>query len=333
MKAAQIDRYAKHFKVVVRDIPVPQLQENEVLIRVKAAAVNPLDILIATGSVRLIQNYDLPLTLGNECSGIIEKVGSGVSDFAVGDAVYTRLPLNKIGTFATYVAADHKAVAKMPAGYDFTTAAAIPLAALTAYQGLTEELEVQPGRTLLITGVSGSFGQVAVPIARAMGLHVTATGNARSRKKFEDMGVSPYLDYRKEHYWELLPPVDYVLDTLGASEFAHGLSVLKKGGTLLSLRTGPNRWFARKNGFSKPKQLLFALAGFRYDRAAQKQGKRYRFMFVRADGAQLQKITEIITSYPIHPDIDAPIFSLDQVSEALERMSRGKLEGKVIIKI
>ncbi len=173
-----------------------------------AAAVNPLEILQLTGSVRLIQDYKMPLTLGNECSGIVEKVGNNVKDFRPGDRVYARLPIQKIGAFAEYVAVDHKALAKMPSGYDFVTAAAIPLAGLTAYQGLVEELEVEPGKSLLITGASGSFGQIAVPIAKSMGLHVIVTGNSRSREKLIKLGADQYIDYKEENYWEVLTDMD-----------------------------------------------------------------------------------------------------------------------------
>lgn len=239
MKAAQIEKYSKEINVSVNEVPIPKPKENEVLVKVMAAAVNPLEILQLTGSVRLIQNYRMPLTLGNECSGIVEKVGNNVKGFSVGDRVYTRLPINNIGAFAEYVAVDHEALAEMSSGYEFITAAAIPLAGLTAYQGLVEELEVQSGKTLLMTGASGSFGQIAVPIAKSMGLHVIATGNTRSKEKLLKMGVDLYIDYKKDNYWETLSDIDYVIDTLGANEFEHELSVLKKGGRLLSLRTAP----------------------------------------------------------------------------------------------
>lgn len=333
MKAAQIKKYSKKISVSVNDVPVPEPSDNEILIKVKAAAVNPLEILLATGSVRLIQDYGMPLTLGNECAGVVEKVGKSVTDFRIDDQVYTRLPLKKIGAFAEYVTVDRDAVAKMPSGYDFLTAAAIPLAGLTAYQGLVEELEAEPGKTLLITGASGSFGQVAVPVALEMGLRVVVTGNERSRSKFMDMGVDRYIDYKKENYWEVLSGMDYVLDTLGAAEFEHELSVLKRGGRLLSLRTGPNRMFAERNGFTWLKRLLFTLAGSKYDSVARKQGKEYRFMFVRSDGAQLRKVTEIVEKRGIVPDVDSRIFSLSQINEALMLVAKGRLNGKVIIKM
>ena len=333
MKAAQIKKYTKGIKVSVNEVFIPEPNENEVIIKVIAAAVNPLDILQLTGSVRLIQDYRMPLTLGNECSGIVEKTGNNVKDFRAGDRVYTRLPINRIGAFAEYAAVDYEALAKMPSGYDFVTAAAIPLAGLTAYQGLIEELEVQAGKTLLITGASGSFGQVAVPIAKSMGLRVIVTGNTRSKDKLLKMGADQYIDYKKENYWEVLSDVDYVIDTLGANEFEHELSVLKKGGRLLSLRTAPNRMFAKRNGFSWLKTVLFTLAGSKFDSAARKQGKEYRFMFVRSSGDQLKQVIEIVEKYHIMPDIESRTFSLSQVNEALELMANGKLNGKIIIRI
>ena len=118
----------------------------------------------------------------------------------------------------------------MPEGYDFNTAAAIPLTGLTAYQAIVEELEAKPGQTILIPGGSGSFGQMAVPIAKALGLRVIVTGNARAKERFLAMGVDRYLDYKAENYWEVLSDIDHVIDTLGPGEFEHELVVLKKGG-------------------------------------------------------------------------------------------------------
>jgi NADPH:quinone reductase-like Zn-dependent oxidoreductase len=333
MKAVQIKKYTKDIQTILNEIPKPEISDSEVLIQVKAAAVNPVELLIMTGSVKLIQNYAMPLTLGNECAGIVEEVGSGVTDFKKGDLVYTRLPLNKIGAFAEYVAVNAKEIAKMPEGYDFSTAAAIPLTGLTAYQAIVEELEAKSGQTLLIPGGSGSFGQMAVPIAKALGLQVIVTGNARAKEQFLAMGVDRYLDYHTENYWEVLSDVDHVIDTLGPAEFEHELSVLKKGGRLVSLRSGPNKAFAERNKFSGLKKQMFALAGSKLDKAAQKQGKEYRFIFVRSDGAQLKKITEIVEQKQIKPAVDSRIFSLEQANKALKLVATGQLNGKVMIQL
>ena len=155
--------------------------DEDILIRVKAAAVNPVDILNLTGAVRLIQDYKMPLTLGNECAGIVEKVGRHVTRFRPGDRVYSRLPISSLGAFAEYVTVPALAAARMPEGLDFATAAAIPLTGLTAYQALTEGLCAKPGETFFIPGGSGSFGQMAVPIAKALGLRVIVSGNARAK--------------------------------------------------------------------------------------------------------------------------------------------------------
>lgn len=137
MKAAQITQYSKNIHITVNDIPIPEIGDYYILIRIKAAAVNPVDILNLTGAVRLIQDYKMPLTLGNECAGIIEKVGRCVKKFKTGDRVYSRLPVSKIGAFAEYVAIHENAAAHMPDDFDFTVAAAIPLTGLTAYQAIT----------------------------------------------------------------------------------------------------------------------------------------------------------------------------------------------------
>lgn len=333
MKVVQIKNYSKNIDTTLTDIPKPQISDSEVLIQIKAAAVNPLELFILTGSVKLLQDYPMPLTLGNECSGIVEQVGSKVSGFQKGDRVYTRLPLNKIGAFAEYVAVDQNAIAKMPEGYDFNTAAAIPLTGLTAYQAIVEELEAKPGQTLLIPGGSGSFGQMAVPIAKALGLRVIVTGNARAKEQFLAMGVDQYLDYKTENYWDILSDVDHVIATLGPDEFEHELAVLKKGGRLVSLRTGPNKAFAERKQISGLKKQMFTLAGSKYDKAAKKQGKEYRFIFVRSDGAQLQKITEIVEKQQIKPAIDSRVFSLEQTNEALQLVAKGPLNGKVVIEL
>ena len=333
MKAVQITSYAKNINTMLNDVPKPQISDSEVLIQVKAAAVNPVELLILTGSVKLIQDYPMPLTLGNECSGIVEQVGSKVKEFQKGDRVYTRLPINRIGAFAEYVAVEQDAVAKMPQGYDFNTATAIPLTGLTAHQAITEELEAKPGETILISGGSGSFGQMAVPIAKALGLNVIVTGNERAREQFIAMGVDRYIDYKQENYWEALSEVDHVIDTLGADEFEHELAVLKKCGRLVSLRTGPNKAFAEHNGFTGLKKQMFTLAGKKFDKAAQKQGKEYRFVFVRSDGAQLQKITEIVEKQQVKPAVDPHTFSLTQVNEALQFVAKGRLNGKVMIQL
>ena len=228
MKAAQIERYSKEIKVKINDIPIPSIKEDEVLVRVKAAAVNPVDILNLKGSVRLIQDYKMPLTMGKECSGVVEKIGSKVKRFHLGDKVYSRIPIKTLGAFAEFVSIKESALAHMAHGLDYDTAAATPLTGLTAYEAITEELKAKPGESLFIPGGSGSFGQMAVPI-----LSVVVSGNKWAKEAITALGAERYIVYTEENYEEVLPPLDYVIDTLGEREFEKELSILRKGGRCL----------------------------------------------------------------------------------------------------
>lgn len=333
MKAAQITKYSDKVQITLNELPLPEIGPSDVLVKVRAAAVNPLDQLILRGSIRLIQDYPMPLTLGNECAGIVERTGSEVTRFKVGDKVYACLPLVKIGAFAEYVAVDQHALAFMPEDCDFLTASAIPLTGLTAYQAFTEELEARPGQTVLITGGSGSFGEMAVPIAKALGLHVIVSGNERVKEHFLSMGTDRYIDYRKENYWEILSEVDHVIDAIGVKEFTRELSVLRKGGRLLSLRSIPNRKYAERNGLPFFKKWLVTAAGAYFDYKAWKQGKEYRFMFVRADGQQLEEVTRIVEKNHIRPKISSQTFTIEQTADALRYQSQGHPDGKVLIRM
>lgn len=332
MKAAQIIKYSKDITAEVNDIPVPEIGDDEVLVKVKVAAVNPLEMLIITGSVKLIQDYEFPLTLGNELTGVIEKVGKNVHGFKTGDAIYSRLPLAKIGAFAEYAAINAGAIWHLPSNLDFVSGAAAPLTGLTAYQGLHEELEAKAGETVFIPGGSGSFGQMAIPIAKAMGLKVIVSGSPQARERTTTAGADLYLDYTSENYWELLKDLDYVIDTLGPEEFDHELSIIKPGGRLLSLRTGPNKRFAEDHQFPGWKQKLFAVAGAKFDKMAKKKSVQYRFIFVRSDGAQLEKITKIIEDNNIVPAVDPTEFRIEDINRALELVAHGHIKGKVVIK-
>ncbi|MBO0451816.1 NADP-dependent oxidoreductase [Candidatus Enterococcus murrayae] len=332
MKAAQIQKYSKDINVQVVDIPVPKIGETEVLIKVKTAAVNPLELLNITGSVKLIQDYEKPFTLGNELTGVIEEVGSRVVNFKKGDKVYSRLPIAKIGAFAEYAAVDQSAIWFLPQNLDYVTGAGVPLTGLTAYQGLTEVLQAKPGQSVFIPGGSGSFGQMAVPIAKALGLQVIVSGNAAAKDRILQAGADQYLDYKKENYWEVLDNVDFVIDTLGVNEIDHELSILKPNGKLLSLIAGPNKQFAIEQKLPKWKQWLFGAAGSKLDKKAEKQQAEYRFIFVRSDGEQLRKVTEIVEKNNIVPAIDSHDFTIEQINEAILYVKNGHPNGKVVIK-
>lgn len=331
MKAAQITKYSSSLAVQINDIDKPVPGAHEVLLKVKYAAVNPVDLMNITGSVKLIQNYRMPLTLGNEVAGEIVALGEQADHFKVGDEVYARLSLTKIGGFAEYVAVDQAALWYTPKNLTLKQAVAVPLTGLTAYQGLTEELAVQPGQTLFIPGGSGSFGQMAVPLAKQLGLKVIVSGNAAAKEQITALGADQYLDYRKEDYWQVLSPVDDIIDTRGAKEIEREVRVLKPGGRILSLVAGPNKQFAVARDLPGWKKFLFSLAGHKIDQLLRKYHSLYRFIFVRADGEQLKQITAIVEQNNIVPVIDEHVFDLAHINDALQLVDHGKTRGKVVI--
>ncbi len=330
MKAFQIFGYNKDSLITQKvEIGRPDVKPDEVLIEVKAAGVNPLDNMIIRGDVKLVTPYHFPLTLGNECSGIIVQVGQEVRDFAIGDRVFTRLPTNRIGAFAEYVAAPASAVARMPQGLTFVEAASIPLTALTAYQAL-ELIQPKPGATVFISGGSGGLGAMAIPLAKAYGLTVFTNGNKESRERVLALGADRYLDYRQEDYLEDLPPVDYILDSLGGKELNRQLKLLKEGGKIVSLRGLPNGSFAKRFGLPWWKQCLFSLVAFQLDREARKRKVTYDFLFVESNGSQLTKIAQLVEQQNIRLSIDK-VFTFDQTNDALAKVAQAGSMGKVVL--
>lgn len=333
MKAAILTHYDKNgTNLEIRDVPLPVLEDDEVLVRVKAAAVNPLDNMIIHGEVKLIVPYKMPLIMGNEFSGIVEKTGKNTTRFKVGDKVYGRMPLKKIGAFAQYAAIEESALALMPDYLSFEEAASIPLTALTAMQAF-EIMQVKSGESIFISGGTGSLGAMAIPIAKSLGLHVYTNGSKENEERVRKLGAERFIDYKKENYVDVLTNVDHVLDTLGDRELPNEFKVLKKGGNLVTLRGLPNGRFAKRNKMSLFKQILFQIAGRKYDKMAAKNKQTYDFIFVHEDGKQLDRINQIFNkTYPIETSIDT-IFSLDQINEALSKVRNGKSKGKTIIKI
>ena len=332
MKAAILTGYRKNgCDLVLRDVPVPEVSAQEVLVKVHTAGVNPLDNVIIHGEVKMIVPYRFPLVMGNELVGTIEKVGAGVSGFSVSDRVYGRMPLRKIGAFAEFAAIDQSAIAKVPAYLSDEEAACVPLTALTAQQAF-ELMKPKPGETIFISGGTGSLGAMAIPMAKSYGLTVITNGSAVNRDRVLALGVDRFIDYKTEDYGTVLSDVDYVLDTLGDRELPKEFSILKRGGKLVSLRGMPNGEFAARSGMSAFKRMLFKVIGRKYDQMAAKKNQRYYFIFVHEDGAGLERISEIFAERHIEASVDE-VFSLADVNKALAKVTAGKSKGKTMIRI
>ena len=310
---------------------MPEMGKNEVLIRVSTAGVNPLDNMIVRGEVKLIVPYPMPLVMGNELVGIVEKVGASVTPFKIGDRVYGRMPLARIGCFAEYAAVDENALAQVPDYLSDEEAAAVPLTALTALQAL-ELMQTHEGDTIFISGGTGSFGAMAIPIAKSQGLKVITNGNAAGRDRVISLGADRFIDYKQEDYAQVLKEMDGVIDTLGDRELPKEFGILKQGGHLVSLRGMPNGGFAQQMQMPWFKRMLFSIAGKKYDNMAAKNGQHYHFIFVHEDGIGLQRVSELFDEQQIKPSVDK-VFTLSEVNEALQKVAAGGSNGKTVLKI
>lgn len=332
MKAAVLTGYDKNGRMLeIRDVPVPEMKDNDVLVKIRAAGVNPLDNMIIRGEVKMIVPYSFPLVMGNEFVGIVEKVGRNVKKFQPGDRVYGRMELKRIGAFAEYAAVDQGAIARVPEYLSDEEAASVPLTALTAMQALAL-MKPKKGETLFISGGTGSLGAMAIPVAKSYGLTVITNGNGASEERVRRLGADRFIDYKKEDYAKALSNVDYVLDTLGDRELEREFSILKDGGSLVSLRGMPNGEFAARTGMPMIKRLLLKVAGRKYDQMAARRNQKYYFIFVHEDGAALERISEIFGQNHLEASVDG-VFALDDVNEALKKVASGGSKGKTILKV
>lgn len=330
MKAAQHTKYNKNnIEVKINEVAIPTIKDNELLIKVTAAGVNPLDNMISKGDVKIIVPYTLPQIAGNEFVGIVEKIGSSVSKFSVGDRVFARMPLSKIGAFAEYLSIEETTLAKVPNYLSDEEAAAIPLTALTIMQSL-DLMDAKEGKTIFISGGTGGVGGMAIPIAKAKGLTVITNGSGDNAERVISLGADRFIDYKKEDYTKILSNVDYVLDTLGGNETEKQMSIMKKGGHMVSLRAMPNGAFAKRMNLPKWKQFLFGLVGRKFDKMADKYEVNYDFIFVQENGKQLQEVADIFEKLEIKPSIDT-VFDFSDINKALDKVANGRSRGKTII--
>ena len=330
MKAARLNAYnKKNFDLRIEEIQRPRIRPDQVLVKVAAAGVNPVDNMITRGEVKMIVPYVTPLTAGNELVGRIEDIGSEVRSFEIGDRVFGRLPLGAIGAFAEYAAVDATALATVPDYLSDEEAAAIPLTALTIMQAL-ELVEAQAPGTIFISGGTGGVGAMAIPIAKAKGLTVITNGSASNEQRILDLGADRFIDYETEDYAQSLSGIDYVLDTLGGDQTRKQMTILKPGGHIVSLRGMPNAAFARRMGAPGWKRILFGLVGAGMDRAARKLGVTYHFIYVESNGAQLQEVAGLFEELHIVPSIDA-VFPFEDVNAALNKVASGRSRGKTVL--
>ncbi|WP_339451718.1 NADP-dependent oxidoreductase [Pseudomonas sp. JAI120] len=331
MKAFLIDRYGKN-QGRLAEVPDPEPGIHDVLIKVHASSVNLLDSKISKGEFKLILPYPFPLIMGNDVAGVVVRVGSGVRSFKPGDEVYARPPDARIGGFAELIAIEESALALKPKNTSMEQAAALPLVALTAWQVLVETARLKKGQKVFIQAGSGGVGSIAIQLAKHLGAFVATTTSTPNVEWVKALGADVVIDYTQQNFETVLRDYDVVLNSLGPAELETSLRILKPGGQLISISGPPTAEFAREQKLSWGLGWIMRLLSSGIRRKARRQGVDYGFVFMRASGAQLQKITALVESGAITPVIDRT-FPFEATAEALSYVERGRAKGKVVIKI
>lgn len=332
MKAFLIDRYSKTDPGRIGDMPEPGLRDDDVLIQVHAAGVNPLDVKIRSGAFKQILPYRVPLILGHEVAGTVVRVGAHVTGFKPGDEVYARPDDHRIGGFASFIAVRASSLALKPRNLSMVEAASVPLVALTSWQVLVDTAKLQPGQKVLIHAGSGGVGTMAIQLAKHLGAFVATTTSTANVALVKALGADVVIDYKQQDFTTVLRDYDVVLNSLGGDELNRSLQVLKPGGHLISISGPPTPAFAEAQGLAWPlKQVLRLLsAGIR--RKARQKNVAYTFVFMRADGGQLRQITSLIESGVLRPVVDT-VFPFVETDKALAHVERGRAKGKVVVQM
>ncbi|MGA5451199.1 NADP-dependent oxidoreductase [Streptomyces umbrinus] len=333
MRAFTVERYGSKDGVRVGDVPEPDVGADDVLIRIVAASVNPLDRMIRDGEMKTILPYKVPFVLGNDLAGVVVEVGAAVTRFAVGDEVFARPDKNRIGTFAERIAVHQDDVAVKPTTLTMEEAASLPLVALTSWQALVERAHVQPGQKVLVHAGSGGLGTIAVQLAKQLGAYVATTTSTANVDLVKRLGADVVVDYRKQAFETVLRDYDVVLDSLGGETLKKSLDVLRPGGKVISVAGPPDAAFGRELGANPVVRLAMSALSLRTRRAARRRGVTYSFLFMRASGDQLRELTPLIEAGRIRPVVDT-VFPFESAREALEYVEAGRAKaGKVVVRM
>jgi NADPH:quinone reductase-like Zn-dependent oxidoreductase len=308
MKAIRIHNYGGPEVLQYEDAPRPEPQAGEVLVRVHAAGVNPIDWKVREGHMKDFWPHKFPLILGWDLSGVVEELGRGVSRFKIGDEVYSVPDSTRNGAYADYIVVRESELALKPNSLHHIRAAALPLAAVTAWQALFDAGQLVSGQRMLIHGGSGGVGHVAVQLAKWKGAYVFATASTKNQELLRELGVDEPIDYTKQKFEDVARDVDLVLDLIGGETQERSWSVLKKGGVLLSLVQPPS--------VEKAKAL----------------GVRAAFVAGHPSGAQLAEIAKLIDSGELKPVIDR-ILPLSEARRAHELSQSGHVRGKIVLRV
>ena len=326
MKALQIVKYGEiKDSFAFNDLSKPTVQANDVLIEVKAAAINPIDKSIVLGNLQGMLPIPLPSTSAYDVSGIVVETGNEVRNFEIGDLVYSRVPQEQMGTLAEFVAVTSVAVSKKPGNISFEEAASLPLAGLTALQSL-EYAGIKENDKILIHAGSGGVGSFAIQYAKAKGAYVYTTTSTGNVEWVKELGADRVIDYKTEDYKNIAKDVDIVFDTLGKNYSLESFEVVKKGGIVVSV-VGP---------LDEASAKMFGLADYKLPaelvKASGDKDAEYKFIFMHPNGLHLSEIKEMIEDDKIKPIIDK-VYPFSESIEAFEHLATGRAKGKIVVKI
>ncbi|NOV24488.1 NADP-dependent oxidoreductase [Cupriavidus necator] len=306
MKAIRVAAYGSPDRLTVAEVDDPVPGDNEVLIDVAAASVNPIDWKIVSGAMQAFIPLPLPFTPGVDAAGTVIAVGRHVTTLEPGDKVMGFIGI--VGAFATRAVVEASRLARKPESVSFAEAAALPAASLTAWQALQEHGALRAGQAVLIHGAAGGVGSAAVQLAKLAGARVIGTGSARNRDYVQSLGADAFIDYRAEDFSKRVSRVDLVLDLIGGETQDRSWSVLKSGGTLVSTVARPDS--ARAQG-------------------AQANGRHFA---TRSDGPLLEKLAALHAAGDLRTHIDS-VFPLSYAGHALGHSMSGHVRGKVVLDV
>lgn len=332
MKALTFKRYGKSPDVGFQELPIPALQADEMLVEVHAVGLNPIDNMITTGMFKPVLKFQLPATMGSDLAGVVKQVGSRVTRFKPGDAVFASLFDLGTGSLADFAVVPEHAAAPKPANLDFVQAASVPMVGLTSWQAMKERAGVRAGHKVFIPAGSGGIGSMAIQLARHFGAQVGTTTSTGNVEWVRSLGAVEVIDYKKQAFEQVLSGYDMVLGTLKDEEILKAIGILKPGGKLVSLVGPLDAAFARARKLNFALKFIFGLMSRKVMRFAAKRGVDYSFLFVRPDGAQLAEIGQLLQAGTVRPVVDK-VFAFEQATEALAYVAQGRSKGKVVVRI
>lgn len=330
MKAAYIDHYGSLEQIQFGEQPKPTIQSDEVLVKVHAVSINPLDLRMIEGEFKAVLPVKFPFILGNDLSGVIVEVGSKVHNFKVGDEVFAKTDAH--GSFAEYTSLKSTSVALKPNNISMTQAAALPLVALTAWQALIEVTQLKRGQKILIHAGSGGVGSIAIQLAKHLGADVATTTSAKNAEWVKDLGADIVLDYKKSNFAEVLSDYDVVFDTQGGDTLEQSLQVLKPGGIVVSIAGPPDKNMAQAINANWLMSKIIPLLSLPIRAKAKKRDVHYHFLFMQPNDEQLSHIAELVEAEKISPVLDQ-VYDFADFAQAIQHVAGGHSKGKVVVKL